>query len=141
LESGTSVPTAKIAKEASVSNGTLFNYFAIKQVLLNEIYLSIKREMASAPGGTDDIRMVLFAFWQSYFRWALNNMDKHSALNVLQSSNVLNKEAVQKARGLFQSGFNAMQLAVSQKAVVAMPVPFLAQIIGCIIRRAVDYAA
>jgi AcrR family transcriptional regulator len=45
---GLSAPTAGIAKEAGVANGSLFTYFETKTDLLNHLYLVIKAEMASA---------------------------------------------------------------------------------------------
>jgi hypothetical protein len=39
---GVSAPTAKIAKEAGVAEGTLFTYFANKDELLNGLYLELK---------------------------------------------------------------------------------------------------
>lgn len=35
-------------REAGVSNGSLFVYFDTKSVLLNELYLALKTEMAAA---------------------------------------------------------------------------------------------
>jgi len=45
-EEGVGVATAKIARTAGVSNGTLFNYFATKQILFETVYLHINKEMA-----------------------------------------------------------------------------------------------
>ena len=41
-------PTSKIAKEAGVANGTLFHYFASKEILIKELFFLIKGEMATA---------------------------------------------------------------------------------------------
>lgn len=41
-EQGTSAPTARIAREAGVAEGTLFTYFESKDVLLNALYLTLK---------------------------------------------------------------------------------------------------
>ena len=56
---GLSAPTAGIAKEAGIPNGSLFTYFATKTELLNQLYLELKSEMAAtalkglpAEGGT-----------------------------------------------------------------------------------------
>ena len=38
-------PTSKIAKEADVSNGTLFHHFRTKEELISKLYLSIKADM------------------------------------------------------------------------------------------------
>jgi len=45
---GLSAPTAGIAKEAGVANGSLFTYFETKADLFNQLYLDLKAEMASA---------------------------------------------------------------------------------------------
>jgi AcrR family transcriptional regulator len=39
--------TAQIAREAKVATGTLFHHFSSKEMLLNELFLSIKQEFAS----------------------------------------------------------------------------------------------
>jgi AcrR family transcriptional regulator len=39
---GPSAPTARIAKEAGVAEGTIFIYFDTKDELLNELYLELK---------------------------------------------------------------------------------------------------
>ena len=44
---GLSAPTAGIAKEAGVANGSLFTYFETKTDLFNQLYLELKIEMAS----------------------------------------------------------------------------------------------
>jgi AcrR family transcriptional regulator len=45
---GLSAPTAGIAKEAGIANGSLFTYFETKADLFNQLYLELKIEMASA---------------------------------------------------------------------------------------------
>src|ERR1700687_4896030 len=45
---GVSAPTAKIAKEAGVAEGTLFTYFANKDELLNRLYLELKMDLRDA---------------------------------------------------------------------------------------------
>lgn len=51
---GLSEPTAEIAKEAGVANGSLFTYFAPKPDLFNQLYVELKAEMA--PSCCDHIR-------------------------------------------------------------------------------------
>jgi AcrR family transcriptional regulator len=41
-ELGIGAPTARIAKDAGVAEGTLFTYFATKDELLNQLYLTLK---------------------------------------------------------------------------------------------------
>ena len=44
---GLSAPTAVIAREAGVANGSLFTYFETKAELFNQLYLELKAGMAS----------------------------------------------------------------------------------------------
>ena len=45
---GLGAATATIAREAGVSNGSLFTYFDTKADLLNQLYLELKTDMAAA---------------------------------------------------------------------------------------------
>ena len=70
---GLSAPTAKIAHEAGVSNGTLFTYFETKADLLNRLYLDLKAEAAAAaldglPAGAS-LRDQVFHMWSNWMSW------------------------------------------------------------------------
>ncbi|HXP40472.1 MAG TPA: helix-turn-helix domain-containing protein, partial [Candidatus Acidoferrales bacterium] len=77
---GLSAPTAMIAKEAGVSNGSLFAYFETKADLLNRLYVELKAEMAA--GALDgiptesDIRTQMFHMWSNVLRWATDCPEK-----------------------------------------------------------------
>ena len=45
---GLAAPTSAIAREAGVSSGSLFVYFETKTALLNELYVTLKKEMGEA---------------------------------------------------------------------------------------------
>ncbi len=45
---GMGAPTALIAQEAGVANGSLFTYFGTKADLVNDLYLELKAGQASA---------------------------------------------------------------------------------------------
>jgi AcrR family transcriptional regulator len=73
-DQGMSAPTAAIAREAGVSNGSLFVYFDTKSVLLNELYIALKTEMTTAATAglavdgepRDQVRHL----WTHWLRWA-----------------------------------------------------------------------
>ena len=72
---GLSAPTAGIAKEAGVPNGSLFTYFETKTELLNQLYLELKGEMAATalkglPSNAAD-RERFFRVWQNWTNWAV----------------------------------------------------------------------
>lgn len=81
---GLSAPTALIAKEAGVSNGSLFTYFETKAELLNALYIDIKTEMAAAAlEGLPlkaDIRRQMLHSWSHSLRWAMSRPGKRRTL-------------------------------------------------------------
>jgi AcrR family transcriptional regulator len=98
---GLGAATAAIAKEAGVSNGSLFTYFETKAALLNQLYLELKAEMASAavdglPIG-NDVRKQMFHMWTHWLRWAASYPEKRRALAYLDVSNEITMESRQKA--------------------------------------------
>lgn len=87
---GLSAPTAGIAKEAGVANGSLFTYFETKTELLNELYLELKGEMAAAalkglPSNAGD-RTRFFHVWQNWTSWAVRFPEKRQVLAQLSVS-------------------------------------------------------
>src|SRR5271169_6030806 len=76
---GLSAPTAMIAQEAGVSNGSLFTYFETKTDLFNELYLELKSGMAAAAleglPANAKLRHQFFHIWSNWMHWALANPD------------------------------------------------------------------
>lgn len=77
-------PTSKIAKEAGVSNGTLFHYFATKEELIRELYISIKNELNqflfSKIVPEDGIETIVKKVFIYFIYWALDNREKNHYL-------------------------------------------------------------
>ena len=65
---GLSAPTATIAQEAGVSNGSLFTYFETKADMFNQLYLELKAGMASAAleglPAEAELREQVFHIWK-----------------------------------------------------------------------------
>ena len=87
---GLSAPTAAIAHEAGVSNGSLFTYFETKADLFNQLYLELKIGMAStALEGLPEkaaLREQVFHLWSNWMRWSVANPEKRRALTQLHVS-------------------------------------------------------
>ena len=86
---GLGAPTAGIAKEAGVANGSLFTYFETKADLFNQLYLELKREIASmamkdVPEGSE-LRNQFFHIWQNWTAWAVTSPEKRRALAQLSA--------------------------------------------------------
>jgi AcrR family transcriptional regulator len=93
---GLGAPTAAIAKEAGVANGSLFTYFETKKDLFNELYLELKTDMVSAalgglPAGAE-LRDQLFHLWSNWMDWGLSHPEKQQVLLQLEVSEELTPE-------------------------------------------------
>ena len=94
---GLGAATAAIAKEAGVSNGSLFLYFDTKSTLLNELYVELKAEMGAAAitglpadGG---LREQVRHLWLQWLRWATTNPEKRRALAQLEVADEITAES------------------------------------------------
>jgi AcrR family transcriptional regulator len=94
---GLSAATATIAKEAEVSNGSLFTYFETKTELFNQLYIELKTEMASAAldglPTERDIREQLLHTWTNWLRWATSCPEKRRTLAYLDVSDEITLES------------------------------------------------
>ena len=93
---GLSAPTAGIAKEAGVANGSLFTYFKTKPDLFNHLYLELKAEMASATlkhlPASAELHEQFFHVWRNWMNWAVSNPQKRRALAQLGVSDEITSE-------------------------------------------------
>jgi len=87
---GLGAPTALIAREAGVANGSLFTYFGTKADLVNHLYLELKAGQAAAvlaglPAGAA-LREQLAHMWSQWMSWAASSPEKRRALAQLDVS-------------------------------------------------------
>ena len=98
---GLGAPTATIAKEAGVSNGSLFTYFETKADLLNQLYVGLKMEMgATALDGLpteSNIREQVLHVWSRWLRWATSYPEKRRTLAHLGVADNITVESHQTA--------------------------------------------
>jgi AcrR family transcriptional regulator len=110
---GLSAPTAVIAREAGVSNGSLFTYFETKADLFSQLYLELKTGMAAASldglAAQAPLREQLSRMWSNWMRWATSNPGKRRALALLsvsddiaQDSRAASHQAMADVAGLLE---------------------------------------
>lgn len=94
---GLSAATATIAKEADVSNGSLFTYFETKAELLNQLYIELKTEMAvvAVEGfpSDSDVRSQLLHVWRHWLQWAVSSPEKRRTLAHLSVSDEITPQS------------------------------------------------
>ena len=144
-EYGTAVPTAKIAQQAAVSNGTLFNYYPTKQALLDGVYLSIKKEVSTqvinqVAKETTDIKDLILYLWQQYISWAMGNSLKQQVASLLRASLVISDEARASVDEIFSFINIKLEEAQSKQLIRDMPTGFLCDIAGAQMLATVQHA-
>jgi AcrR family transcriptional regulator len=109
---GLGAPTAKIARRAGVSEGTLFNYFSNKDELLNALYLLLKAELSEVmlPGYPDsqDLRSKALHIWRRYIGWGVDHPDKRKCMALL----TLSDRVGEKTRERAMEGFAEINLVI-----------------------------
>lgn len=144
VSEGISTPTARIAKNAGVSNGTLFNHFETKQILIDEIYRHVKMRIVTAC--TDrfkdgqDIKTNLTYSWHDYIMWAMDNMEAHRACALLKSSNLVSPTCSEEIEKLFAPFLMQFVTAQEQKILRMMDIEYLCHIYYAQMLTAIDYA-
>jgi AcrR family transcriptional regulator len=101
-EQGESAPTSRIARLAGVAEGTLFTYFATKDELLNQLYLSLKNDLkevmlASYPKKAN-VQTRARHTWESFVDWGVGNPQKHKVMALLGMSDRVTAQS--KATGM-----------------------------------------
>lgn len=84
-------PTSAISKEAGVSAGILFHYFKTKDNLIDELYVSIKKEYTNSIlkdiGRITSDQGKLRLIWSNSWNWALDNTLKFKFLLQVDNTN------------------------------------------------------
>lgn len=141
---GLGAPTSAIAKEADVSNGSLFLYFDTKSILLNELYLQLKDEMgavASAGLPVDgDIREQFHHVWSNWLGWAIRFPEKRRVLAQLGVSDDLTSETHQLAGVSMSDLADILRRAQAVGPMAAQPLGFVLQLVTALAESTIDAA-
>jgi AcrR family transcriptional regulator len=140
---GLSAPTAMIAKEAGVSNGSLFAYFETKADLLNRLYVGLKAEMAAvALDGLvteSDIRKQMFHMWSHLLRWATSCPEKRRTLAHLYVSDDITSETRQNAIDELAGVIQLLERGRENGPMRDAPLGFVAALMTALLDATSDY--
>jgi len=142
---GVSAPTAKIAKGAGVAEGTLFTYFANKDVLLNRLYLELKMDLRDAvvtgyPAGKSLIDRSRH-FWDRYIGWGSAHPLKRRAMRQLAVSDRITEETKKLVGDAFGEVNDMMRECAAGGAMRRQPPSFVSAIMSAIADTTMDFIA
>ena len=140
---GLSAPTATIAHEAGVSNGSLFTYFQTKTDLFNQLYLELKSGMAAAAlegfSAGDDFRKQLFHVWSNWMDWAASHPEKRRALAQLGVSDEITPATRAAAHKTMESLADLMERMRTNGPLRSASKDFAAAIVNSLAETTMDF--
>jgi|HubBroStandDraft_2_1064218.scaffolds.fasta_scaffold405978_2 AcrR family transcriptional regulator len=140
---GLSAPTAMIAKEAGVSNGSLFAYFETKADLLNRLYVVLKAEMAAGAleglPTESDIRIQMFHMWSHLLRWATSCPEKRRTLAHLSVSDDVTSESRQNGIAEIAGVIQLLERARENGPMRDAPLDFVAALMIALVDATIDH--
>jgi AcrR family transcriptional regulator len=134
--------TAVIAKEAGVSNGSVFVYFDTKAALLNDLYLALKAEMmAAAVAGLDtggEPREQVRRMWTQWLRWATASPHKRRALAQLEVADDITADSRQTAHAAFSGIADLVNRSRADGPMRDVPLSFVLTLTTAIAEATID---
>ena len=140
---GLGAPTALIAQEAGVSNGSLFTYFETKADLLNQLYVELKTEMGAAalhelPVGSG-LRAQVLSMWCGWLRWATSCPAKRRALALLDVSGDIIPESRHAVRQTMAGIAELLERSRKKGPMRDAPLEFVVALMSAMADTTVDF--
>ena len=140
---GLSAPTAGIAKEAGVANGSFFTYFETKADLFNQLYLELKEEMAAAAMKNlrrdAELPEQFFHLWRNWMTWALSSPEKRRALAQLGVSEEIKPETRAAGHKTMAGIAELMERSRANGPMRTAPMGFVTALMNSVAEATMDY--
>ena len=125
-----------------MSNGSLFGYFDTKAVLLNELYVALKKEAAHAaltdlPAGVE-VREQVRHMWDRWLEWATSDPDKRRTLAYLEVADEITEDSHRIARHAQQGMSDLFEQARSTGPLAHVDATFVLAVAGAIADATMD---
>ena len=134
--------TAAIAKEAGVSNGSLFVYFDTKATLVNELYVALKTEMGAAViDGLPverDAREQILHMWSRWLAWATSVPEKRRTLAQLDVSDDISAKSYEIVNSAFSGLADLLERSRVNGPMRDAPLGFVVTLMSTIANATVD---
>jgi AcrR family transcriptional regulator len=142
---GLGVATATIAKEAGISNGSLFTYFETKADLFNQLYVELKTGMAAAAlqglPSRAEVRGQFFHLWSNWMSWAVENPEKRRALAQLGVSDEITPASRAAGHKAMARIAELMERSRARGPMRNAPMAFVAGIMNSLAEATMDFIA
>ncbi|CDG83530.1 TetR/AcrR family transcriptional regulator [Janthinobacterium agaricidamnosum] len=140
---GLGAPTATIAKEAGVANGSLFNYFDTKAELFSQLYVELKQEVMSSamqqlPAGAD-LRAQTLHVWTRWMQWATSWPDKRKAMAQLSMSDDISPASRAAGQQASMGIVDLIQRTCAGGPLRDHPLPFIFAVVSSLSGATMDY--
>jgi len=127
-------PTSKIAREAGVSNGTLFHYYKTKDELVVELYIYIKTKMTGCIDSGriegETIKATFKRMFISSMYWALENPIEFRYSQQFHSSPYLSMVSHEEILKQTKYLMDFMQEAIDARVLKPLPIDLLFTLIS-----------
>jgi AcrR family transcriptional regulator len=138
-------PTSAISKAAGIAEGSLFTYFKTKDVLVNALYLELKREIAEVmlPGFPHEatFRNQLQHLWDIYVTWGVANLAKKRVMDQLLVSNQISEETRRIGAAPFVAFEKIIEANIANKVLRNYPQGFIAASLASLAEMTMTFMA
>ena len=121
--------TAEIAREAGTASGTLFLYFPTKIQLINELILSISKQVSDHINSLLDpslsVHDTFFMIWDGSIRWFLQNMDAFQYSQQVRDSGFISAETTMESGKYFSFYYKTIQKGLAEGSIKPYPIDLI----------------
>lgn len=142
-EQGIAAPTAQVARQAGVAEGTLFTYFASKDILLNELYLSVKESMRLAMMVDYPVDAPLEErarhAWETHLAWGVAHPQARRVMAQLSMSERVGADVKAAGAEAFRAVHDVLREAVAGGPLERHPLGYAAAMMGTLAETTMDF--
>jgi AcrR family transcriptional regulator len=140
---GLSAPTAVIAREAGVANGSLFTYFETKADLFGQLLLELKTGMAAASLEGIPVEAPPYKqysrLWSNWMRWGALFPAKRRALALLDASDDITPSTRAAAQAAMAEIAGTLEQARAHGPMRDAPMEFVVAVSNSLAQTTMDF--
>jgi len=129
-------PITAIAKNANIAVGSIYTYFATKNILINEIFTDIKqseKELIALVPQNAEVRTQIKYCYDVMLAYFLKNESSFNFLEQLTSSPIITKESIDQGYIAMNPLLEILRKGQKKKLIKKIAIDELLQIIGAML--------